>query len=175
MPQMILKLGMDRMIREVVLEGDAILRKQMPDAQFNNGDIIRVLVDLRDTMFETGAVGFAANQIGEMTNICIVRLEGDKVLELINPVILSRKGRYYSAEGCMSIPNYWAIIPRASEVMIGHLTRDKKRTMTKLGLPSATYAQHEIDHLNGILIRDYVENLYGKKGGLTMQMGALAK
>lgn len=161
------------MIREVILEGDSILRKQMPDAEWGSGNIVRVLTDLRDTMFSTGAVGFAANQIGELYNICIVRMANDIVLELVNPIILFRKDRYWSPEACLSIPNYMAVVPRSAEIKIGYLTRDKRTKMIALGVPYSIRAQHEIDHLQGILIRDYVDGKNGKSGGVDATKGTI--
>ena len=165
------------MVREVILEGDSILRKTMPDATFgkNINNIVRILTDLKDTMFATGAVGFAANQIGEFTNICIVRMPDDKVLELVNPTILTRKNRHYSPEGCLSIPGYWAIVPRWSHIKIGYQTRDGKSKLVELDPSPSVFAQHEIDHLHGIMIRDYVEKLNGKAGGVTYDFGTLQK
>jgi len=162
------------MIREVVLEPHSILRRIMPAAGIaNKKELARIFQDLTDTMNETGAVGFAANQIGEEVSICIVKLGNNKVLELINPLLLKRVNKFYSVEACMSIPNYSAIIPRFEEVTIGYLNRDGKARTISLAAPYSVRAQHEIDHLNGILIRDYVEGKNGKSGGLTSTEGTI--
>lgn len=163
------------MIKEVLLEGSSILRKQMPDMKIFDKQLFEILQDLQDTMFETGAVGFAANQIGVEKNVCIVRTLNDQVLELVNPVVVKRKGRLYSPEGCLSIPNYMAIVPRYEDITIGHRTRGGKAVMTNLSGHVGIRAQHEIDHLNGILIRDYVDGINGKKGGIDATSGELAQ
>jgi peptide deformylase len=160
------------MIREVLVEPNPILRRVMPDwTPFKldgptQKEIARILRDLTDTMFETGAVGFAANQIGEPWNICIVRTGDRGVLEFINPVIVRQKGKTFSAEGCLSIPKYVAIIPRAEEITVGFYTRANHARLMEIKDHEAIRAQHEIDHLHGVLIRDYVEGINGKKGGM---------
>lgn len=161
------------MVRSVFLENSKILRRTMPDVKppFGEG-VMTALTDLRDTMFEIGAVGLAANQIGFELNIAIIALANDKVLELINPAIIKKGKRYYSVEGCVSIPNYTAIIPRVDEVQVAHLTRDGKQKLVTLALPYSVRAQHEIDHLRGILIRDYVDGVGNLKGGMDATKGS---
>lgn len=162
------------MIRDIVLEPHSILRRTMLDiGPANRREITRVLTDLKETMIEIGAVGLAANQIGEEVNICIVAIGNGKILELVNPLLLKRKGKYYSPEACMSIPNYSAVIPRFEEVQIGHFTRDGKTRLVTLALPYSVRAQHEIDHLHGILIKDYVEGKNGKFGGMDANAGPI--
>jgi peptide deformylase len=160
------------MVRETILEGDPILRQKMPDID-DLRKARRIVNDLIDTMFGTNAIGFAANQIGEPWNICVVRLDLDSVrkkdvLVFLNPKIVHRIGSQPSVEGCKSIPDYVAIVPRSKRVLITSIPPTLKRTpyaRTLIGMP-AIIAQHEIDHLNGILLRDYVEGTNGKSGGV---------
>lgn len=161
------------MIRPVFEEPSSILRRVMPEVKNFGPHIYSTLADLRDTLFELGAVGFAANQIGIEQSVCIVLIGNERVLEFVNPVILWRKGKIYSPEACLSIPNYVAIVPRSAEVKIGYRTRDGKQAMMSLADQYAIRAQHEIDHLNGILIRDYVEEQNGKSGGIDASAGKL--
>lgn len=160
------------MVRDIILEPHSILRRTMPDI-LNKKEMIRILNDLTVTMNEIGAVGLAANQIGEEANICIVKLGNDKILELVNPLLITKKGKVYNPEACMSIPNYTAIVPRFEAIQIGHLTRDGKTKLISLGLPYSARALHEIDHLHGILIKDYVEGKNGKSGGLDATTGPI--
>jgi peptide deformylase len=155
------------MVRTVLLEGDPLIRKTMPNIDAGEkAKIKQIINDLRDTMFATNSIGFAANQIGEPYNICIVRLYRkyitgtDSFLSFINPYIVVKSGVDYKREGCRSIPDYWASIPRSTSILVAH-----QRGTNKLLGWQARIAQHEIDHLNGILIRDYVEGTHGKKGG----------
>ena len=153
------------MIRDIIQEGDSILRRQMPDVH-DAKKIAQVLGDLKDTMRDSHAAGFAANQIGEEVNICLVweaknyASKERKIYSLVNPKIVFRSGSQQSHEGCFSIPGYIAIIPRAMKVMVA--CQDKLYTFTG---SESRIAQHEIDHLQGILMRDYVEGTNGKSGG----------
>ncbi len=155
------------MIRDIIQEPDPILRRQMPDVT-NQKKILQVLKDLKDTMRDSGAAGFAANQIGEEVNICIVgaRQTGAasdktrKIWPLVNPKIVFFAGLQLSSEGCFSIPGYIAIIPRSVTIKVACI--DKLYEFTGV---EAWIAQHEIEHLRGVLIRDYVENTHDRKGG----------
>jgi peptide deformylase len=158
-------------VRTVLLEGNPLVRKKMPDIDTDDkAKIKQVLTDLRDTMFETDSIGFAANQIGEPFNICIVRVfskymtDKDKVLTFVNPTIVFAQGSKLAKEGCRSIPDYWAFVPRSTTIIIQHLNGP-----TKLMAWQARIAQHEIDHLNGILISDYVDEINGRSGGVEIE------
>lgn len=160
------------MIKDVIREGNPILRQIMPNAKIKDRQFIsKVLDDLIDTMEATGAVGFAANQIGYKVHICIVKRWGQKPIELVNPKIIFRSGQFMSREGCFSLvdengrPNYWAEVPRASAIHVAHRTRNGKSITTMINGAESAFAQHEIDHLNGIFIKDYVEGTNGKSGG----------
>ncbi len=126
-------------------------------------DMIKTLKDTRDPV----GVGLAAPQIGIPLRIFLLReKESDKPTVFINPEILmypqrkqhpDRKNGTY--EGCLSIPHHYAPVERSVSVVI------KYQTPTKQGLKSvqeslsgfpAHIAQHEVDHLNGILFIDRV-------------------
>lgn len=161
------------MVRETILEGAPILREVMPD--INNPSLAASIIrDLIDTMFATDAIGFAANQINEPWNICIVRknitaTQDKGVLTFINPKIVSRMGSLLSTEGCKSLPDYGdVIVPRARKIMVAHNVGNKTGIATLIGMTSFI-AQHEIDHLRGILIKDYVEETNGKSGGVRVE------
>lgn len=161
------------MIKEIFEYPSSILARKMPEVKTFGPSLYPILTDLRDTLFEVGAVGFAANQIGVELQVCVVLIGNERLLEFVNPVILWRRGKIYSPEACLSIPDYVAIVPRSREVKIGHRTRDGKQAMLTLADQYAIRAQHEIDHLNGILIRDYVEGNNGKSGGIDATAGTL--
>jgi peptide deformylase len=164
------------MVRNIIQEPDPILRRQMPNVT-DAKKIAQVLRDLKDTMRDSQAAGFAANQINEEVNICIVaaRQSGDpakdktrKIWSLVNPKIVFFAGSQLAAEGCFSIPGYVAMIPRSMIVQVA--CSDKLYEFSGV---EAWIAQHEIEHLQGILIRDYVENKNGKKGGILISANSI--
>lgn len=162
------KWGVLAVVRSIIVEGDPILRRQMPDV-LNKKKTMQVLQDLKDTMRDSQAAGFAANQIGEEVNICIVgaRQTGGandktrKIWPLVNPKIVFFSGQQISSEGCFSLPRYMAWIPRFAHIKVACVDK-----LYEFSGVEAWIAQHEIDHLKGILIRDYVEKTHGKKGGI---------
>lgn len=127
-------------------------------------NVQNVIRDLWDTLNHLGAAGLAANQIGEPYKICVIKRDH---LTLINPVVVSGHHRFPSVEGCYSIPGYRAIVPRYRQIKI---TARYPSTLTPFlriidDAELAVPIQHEIDHLNGILIMDYVEKNFERKGG----------
>ena len=154
-------------------ENDSLLRKRVDYVRVFGPAIYSDLHDLRDTMKQIGAVGLAANQIGLNKRLIVFKIGNDRVIEFVNPTIVFKKGKIYSAEGCVSIPNYVAIIPRAPDIKVEYQTRDGHPALMSLAADYAIRAQHEIDHLDGILIKDYVDGTNGKKGGISGRTGTL--
>ena len=108
--------------------------------------------DLRDTLNANRAhcVGMAANMIGVSRRIIAIDLGGE-ILLMLNPVILSKKGAYEAAEGCLSLPGQRKTT-RYREIRVQFQDLAFARhTKVFLGFP-AQIIQHEVDHCNGILI-----------------------
>jgi peptide deformylase len=162
------------MIRDIYEYPSAVLERVMPEVKVFGPKVAATCNDLRETMLNSKGVGLAANQIGVELRICITRVKDtDRCFEFLNPVILKRQGKLWSPESCLSIPDYSAIIPRSEEVRIGYRTRENKPALMTLAGEAAIRVQHEIDHLDGILIHDYVEGKKGKKGGINATIGTL--
>ncbi|WWT39388.1 polypeptide deformylase [Microcystis phage Mel-JY01] len=128
----------------------------------------KILRYLNNTMELADGCGIAANQVGISKSICIIRRDDYTTLEMINPKIVVRSdGMSNSLEGCLSIPNISAMVPRINTITVSYIDSETwKETSVELfgsrpGVGRATYesyvAQHEIDHLNGILFIDRVE------------------
>lgn len=108
--------------------------------------------DLLDTMikYSDRSVGLAANMIGQLKRIIIFK-EGDTYSLMLNPVIMKQSGQYSSEEGCLSHPGSKKTI-RYDKIKVEYRNNKfEKRMKTYTGL-TAQIIQHEIDHLNGILI-----------------------
>lgn len=100
-------------------------------------------------------VGLAAPQIGLSLRICIALLHG-KVGVFINPQIIWRSAeKEIVEEGCLSLPNTWVPVPRSRAITVRFQNRRGKEEERKLENLPARILQHEIDHLDGILITDY--------------------
>ena len=108
-------------------------------------------------------IGIAAPQIGISRQIALVdvsaRMKGADLLILINPVILKAWDARPSREGCMSLPDYTAVIKRYERVLVRWLDQKGKRQQKLCEGIEAVCVQHEIDHLNGMLYIDRVQSL----------------
>jgi peptide deformylase len=132
------------------------------------GDIERarqLVRDMQDAMKADNGVGLAANQVGELLRIIVVLdLETDEINYYINPTIVDGRGEEMDEEGCLSFPGLCGLIPRYEAVTVKFQDLELNTYRVELeGLP-ARVVQHEIDHLNGITIRDRTTvELYHRK------------
>jgi len=127
-------------------------------------EVRRLIDDMLETMYEAPGVGLAAIQVAVPRRIVVVDVadkdEPDQPLALINPEILSLGPdfRIYE-EGCLSIPDVRLEIERPSSLEVGFIDREGKSQVLKAEGLLATAIQHEIDHLNGKLIIDFLSRL----------------
>ena len=112
------------------------------------------------TMQYFGGIGLAAPQVGIPSRLIIAGV-GNRIVKLANPQIIETKGRDKMAEGCLSIPNIRVEVKRPYEVVIEGINEKGKLTQIKAKGLLARVLQHEIDHLNGKLIIDYM-GIFGK-------------
>jgi peptide deformylase len=111
-----------------------------------------------ETMYAARGVGLAANQVGIPKRVCVidVNLKEEKkpLIVLINPLIIEKEGLVEAEEGCLSIPGYMTTIKRAERVYVRGLNREGKTVEIEGTGLFARAIQHEIDHLDGLLIID---------------------
>ncbi|MDD5440134.1 MAG: peptide deformylase [Candidatus Omnitrophica bacterium] len=115
-------------------------------------DTMRTMVT---TMYSNQGIGLAATQVGIDLQIVVVDA-GDGILKMINPVIVKRDGTDVMDEGCLSVPQTVVRIKRAKVVTVEYLDEWGKRMCKTFEGLTARAIQHEIDHLNGRLIIDYL-------------------
>lgn len=143
--------------------GDRVLRQPAKRVAKVDDEIRTIVRQMLQTMYSEDGIGLAAPQVGIHKQIIVVDIEPDKPevapLVLINPVI-KKFGKETCAgqEGCLSIPGVYLDVerPEAIEVSFKDET-GRMRTLQATGLLSRAI-QHEIDHLNGVLFVDRVEN-----------------
>ena len=144
--------------RNIVKLGDDILRK-VCRTQLNFDDKLhQILDDMAETMYEAEGVGLAAPQVGILRRFCIIDV-GDGIIELINPVIVSKEGTQTGDEGCLSVPSRYEPVTRPMKVTVRAQDRNGKNIIvTGEGLKARALC-HEIDHLDGILFIDRKEQV----------------
>lgn len=122
-------------------------------------DELRELVDdMIETMYEAPGIGLAAPQVGVSQRVIVIDLtsgaEDDALIVLVNPEIVLRDGTVDSEEGCLSLPDLSLKVCRASRVRVRGLDLDGNTVEIDGDELLARALQHEIDHLDGILLLD---------------------
>lgn len=115
----------------------------------------RVLSQMAATMYKVQGVGLAAPQIGLDEQLFVVDV-GAGLIKLANPLILLKDGESVVEEGCLSVPHTMVKVRRASRVMVEGWNENEEEVRIEAEGLLARVIQHEIDHLRGILIIDYV-------------------
>jgi peptide deformylase len=149
---------------DLVILPDSLLRKVSAPAQTVDSQLLKLLDDMLETMYDAPGIGLAAVQVGKLTRAITIDVsrEEDKrdPLFLINPEITWRSDELSSyQEGCLSIPEYYEEVIRPEKVGVRFLDRKgETRELMADGL-LATCIQHEVDHLNGVLFIDHLSKL----------------
>ncbi len=136
-------------------ETNPILRRKTRKVERVTKEVKQLIKDMQETL-EGKGVGLAAPQVGVSLRLCIAALEG-KVTPLINPLITSRGAeKAMDQEGCLSLPETWVLVPRPVEIVVKYMDARGISKEKKLSGFDARVVQHEVDHLDGRLIVDYV-------------------
>lgn len=158
------------MNKEILKRPNPLLKKRAEEIKEISRDIKTLAEDMVDTMKTNQGVGLAAPQIGESKRIIVVELGEDsqvfnsekaalwrinQAIVFVNPRIIKKsREKEVMEEGCLSFPGRYLKIKRATGVEIEFLNeRGEKVKIKTIGMP-ARIIQHEIDHLDGILIVD---------------------
>jgi peptide deformylase len=113
-----------------------------------------------DTMRAEDGLGLAAPQIGESVRVAVIDRRGtengEEDLVMINPEISVAWGHDTSEEGCLSLPEIWVKVKRASHVKLAYYDLNGERQSLKASGRFAVAIQHELDHLDGVLLVDRI-------------------
>ena len=143
----------------IKIYGEEVLRQQSTNIENLDGDMLRFLADLKQTMVQARGLGLAANQVGKALRAFAIDLSQFDVLAepkvIINPEIMDSGGDIVVAEeGCLSFPGLYQNIERQEKATIKSLNLDGKEYYFEASGLVARVIQHEIDHLDGILFID---------------------
>ena len=153
-------------ILDIVLEGDPRLRHKAHRIRTVDDSIRRLAADMRETMLDAPGVGLAAPQVGIPLRLFVVHVPEDYVedgspattLALVNPEIVKAQGRVLGYEGCLSIPGWTGEVPRSDRITVKAIGLNNRALKIKYEGWVARILQHEIDHLDGVLFLDRVED-----------------
>ncbi|HET7630895.1 MAG TPA: peptide deformylase [Gemmatimonadaceae bacterium] len=138
--------------------GDPILREEtVPVTEFGD-ELQRLIDDMFETMRAAQGIGLAAPQVGRRERLTVIDVEGAEYV-LINPEVVERSGTDKAEEGCLSIPDVYGDVERATRVVVRALDRHGKPFEVDAEALLARCMQHEIDHLFGTLFLDHLSLL----------------
>lgn len=148
-------------ILEVKYMGSSVLKRQAKKITVINKEIINLAENMLDTMYRYNGVGLAAPQVGVSKQMILVDC-GEKYQKepyvLINPVIIKHKGIQVGDEGCLSLPGMYIPVVRAEYVAVEAMDLSGNKIVIEGKELLARCLQHEIDHLNGQLFCEIVED-----------------
>ena len=150
-------------ILEIVKYPHPVLKKKCEPVGEIDEEVKKLIDDMRETMYGASGVGLAACQVGVSRKVIVLDVSPldpqHTFLALINPEIISEEGEVDHEEGCLSVPDYLEKIKRKEKVCVKGLSPEGMEVEINGDGIFAIALQHEIDHINGILILDRVSQL----------------
>jgi len=147
-------------VLEIKKYPEKILREKADPVREFDSELQKLIDDMIETMYAALGVGLAANQVGVSKQVIVVdvsgREEGCPLIVLINPKIIHAEGETATEEGCLSVPGYTTAVKRAERIKVAGLDRYGKPVEIEGSGFLSRALQHEIDHLNGILLIDRI-------------------
>lgn len=147
---------------EIVTYPHPALRWKSTDVKRIDEPLRAVIRRMFELMYAANGIGLAANQVALPFRFFVANLSGeaeeiDEELVFINPQIIKRKGTALAEEGCLSLPGLYADVKRSEGVTVEAFDLDGQLFEADLTELGARAVQHEIDHLDGILFIDRLE------------------
>jgi peptide deformylase len=136
--------------------GDPVLKQVARPVDDIDGSLIRLVDDMVETMYESEGAGLAAPQVGVQKRMFVYDV-GDGPEVMINPTIVESAGEWYYDEGCLSIPGLRLGIVRPEKVLIRGLGIDGEELSIEADEFLGRVFQHEVDHLDGVLMVERLE------------------
>lgn len=166
----------------IVTLPDPVLRKVSAPIERVDAEVLKLADDMLETMYAAPGVGLAAVQVGVLKRLVVLDVSDDdgvrRPLTFFNPEIVKFSNDIAPyEEGCLSIPDFRLEIERPAAITVSYVDRQGKAQILEAKGLLATALQHEIDHLNGKLIIDFLSRLkrdivvrkfrklYGTRGG----------
>ncbi len=150
-------------ILEILKYPHPLLKKRSTEVDRIDGEVRQLTRDMAETMYGAQGIGLAACQVGVSRRVVVIDVSpmdpGRGIITMINPEIISEEGEVDSEEGCLSVPDCHENVKRKAKVRVKCFSLDGEEIeVTGEGI-LAIAIQHEIDHLDGILILDKLSRL----------------
>ncbi len=136
--------------------------------------LVRLVTDMFDTMYDAPGVGLAAPQVGVQKRVFVYDIEGGNAPGVVvNPTLSDHRGEWNHDEGCLSVPDLWWPVTRANEVHLSgwdlagnELSIDAEELLARV-------FQHEVDHLDGVLLIERLDPDQRKEAMRTLSTRAM--
>ncbi len=149
---------LDAMSMEIRTFGDPVLRQIATPIDDIDGKIVQMATSMFPAMYEAEGIGLAAPQVGIQKRLFVYDLhDGDGPQVLVNPVISESDGEWEYTEGCLSVPGLSFDIIRPKTVHLTGYDLDGNEVSIEADELLARLFQHELDHLDGVLLLDHLD------------------
>jgi len=145
-------------IQEIIAYPDPVLRKKSEPVDKIDKDIKQLIEDMTETMYASRGIGLAAIQIGVLKSVILVNV-GEGLVVLVNPEIFEDEGETQMEEGCLCLPGVMLEVKRSEKIKVKGLNSKGDEIVIHAEGLLARALQHEIDHLNGVLIIDKISKI----------------
>jgi len=150
-------------VLEILKYPHSILKKRSKEVERIDEEVKKVIQDMTETMYEANGIGLAACQVGVPRRIIVVDVtpldSKQSFFAMINPEVIFEEGEIDHEEGCLSVPDCVENVRRKEKVRVRGISPEGKEMEVAGEGVLAIALQHEIDHINGILILDRVSRL----------------
>ena len=140
-----------------------LLKKRCLDVERIDGEVKRLIHDMTETMYDANGVGLAACQVGVNKRVIVLDVSPmdpeQDLFALINPEIVAEEEEIDHEEGCLSVPDCLETIKRKQKVRVRGMSPEGREVELEAQGILAIALQHEVDHLNGVLILDRMSGL----------------
>lgn len=146
------------MAYEIRTYGDPVLKTKAAPVADVDGKLIRLIDDMFTTLYESGnGIALAAPQIGVQKQIVVWDLGDGEQQAIVNPEIIESDGEWIYDEGCLSIPGLYVEMVRPKTVLVRGVDLSGEVVEREADELESRMYQHELDHLNGVLMFDRLE------------------
>ena len=148
---------------KILIFPDPRLRTVAKTVEVVDDSIKKLTQDMLETMYQGSGIGLAATQVNVHKRVIVLDISEskDEPLILINPEInkIIDPNKKIFSEGCLSVPGFYEELKRPSSVEISYLDIDGKRNLLLANDLLAVVIQHEMDHLDGKMMVDFISNI----------------
>ncbi|MBS3918068.1 MAG: peptide deformylase [Deltaproteobacteria bacterium] len=150
-------------VLEILKYPHPLLKKRCEKVDRIDGEVKKLIRDMMETMYQANGVGLAACQVGDSRRVIVLDVSPidpeKECFAMVNPEIISEEGEIEHEEGCLSVPDCLEKVKRKEKVLVRGFSPSGIEIEISADGILAIAIQHEIDHLNGMLIIDRISRL----------------